>query len=276
MFQNLTRRLFNSGVRGLVVYFQFQIQTLDTIKAHVPSDRRVLWVGRHGSYLLDLVCTIYLMKQSKRTFRLIAHRSWLRFSWLFADDDMAPMPCIDTSITSFQKALSDGHDVIVYPGGILETIGGNTMVSDDCRYQTSWEGRTRFGELAIIHEMYVVPFLVQNQEDIYFKPLARFSRYLWKTFGILFGVPIGIGLLPFPLELVLHVGIPFCTRGMQPRDVVIAARTGIDRVAHIHQRATRSKVCDILHHMHIPTATSLLVLHVMLLSFWYMDQLWFV
>jgi hypothetical protein len=267
--RTLSRYLYNTFVQILVVYFQFRIHNLEKVCLHIPSDRQAVWVGRHGSYLMDLACTSFLMKRSNRSFRIVCHRSWHHFSWIFADDDTAPVPCIDTSMLAFQKALTDGHDVIVYPGGILETLGGKSNASADCRYNTSWEGRTRFGTLAVANETYVVPFLVKNQEDIYFKPLARLSRYLWKTCRIIFILPLGIGFMPFPLEMVLHTSTPFGCRGMEASDVVAASRTGISQVARNHQRATHSKVYDILQHIHVPTAGSLLVLHCMVLYLWF-------
>lgn len=133
-----------------------------------------------------------------------------------------------------EKLLRSGTIVGVSPGGVREAISGTKN-----NYRLVWGGRKGFAELALAANVPIIPGFTRNVEELYRAPGAGspLANRLYE-FTRLPLVPIlGIGPLPFPVQLSTFLGPPIQAKlGETAEDLAKRTQTAIEELIAAHQR----------------------------------------
>lgn len=125
-----------------------------------------------------------------------------------------------------RELLALGHVVMLAPGGIYEGL-----VTRPGMRRIPWERRHGFARLAVETGCPVVPTYCPAINDVYLNSrlLLRRRIKLLEAVRFSFPLPFGIGLLPFPLQLVHRVAPPIAP---DPPE----SGPERDRVRRLHER----------------------------------------
>jgi 1-acyl-sn-glycerol-3-phosphate acyltransferase len=202
------------------LYFRADVRGL----AHIPPEGPVLLVGNHsgGTLIADtFVFGQYFYDRfgAERRFHQLAHDLVFKLPGLRAL--LERYGTVPASPANMAGALRRDAALLVYPGGDHET------------YRPSWEsdqidfaGRTGFVELALKHEIPIVPVVaVGGQETALFlgqgRRLARVlrldSRLRLKVLPAAIGPPFGLTVLDLPARIPLPAKISI--RVLKPIDL---------------------------------------------------------
>jgi hypothetical protein len=265
-FANLLATIFQS-------YFDLTFEGLEQLSP--AKHPKLVLVGKHGSFLLDIFSTLMLLKRSQRRCVGLGHDVWFKYPNVFGRN--GPVPLIPASPQSFRAAIMNGDAVLVYPGGVDETLGNEDPAR---RYDLCWNNRQGFARIVLDTTATIVPFFVQNSEEIYFKPLGWLSRFLWSRWRFMFGLPFGIGLFPFPVKLRVVFGPPVklcrfdpkfagalleAEKDLEVTRCVSATRAALEKLIRDKQDIHPSKAVVITRTIQWKLASALVALQVCLL-----------
>lgn len=202
------------------LYFRADVRGL----AHIPSEGPVVLVGNHSGG--TLIADTFVFGQHfydhfgpERRFHQLAHDLVFKVPGLRAL--LERYGTVPASPANMARALRDDAALLVYPGGDHET------------YRPSWEsdridfaGRTGFVELALKHQVPVVPvvaaggqetalFLGQGRRLAHALKLDR--RFRLKVLPAAIGPPFGLTVLDLPGRIPLPAKISI--RVLKPIDL---------------------------------------------------------
>ena len=202
------------------LYFRADVRGLD----HIPAEGPALLVGNHSGG--TLIADTFVFGQHfydhfgpERRFHQLAHDLVFKVPGLRAL--LERYGTVPASPANMARALRDDAALLVYPGGDHET------------YRPSWEsdridfaGRTGFVELALKHQVPVVPvvaaggqetalFLGQGRRLAHALKLDR--RFRLKVLPAAIGPPFGLTVLDLPGRIPLPAKISI--RILKPIDL---------------------------------------------------------
>jgi 1-acyl-sn-glycerol-3-phosphate acyltransferase len=170
----------------------------------IPRDRASIVVLYHGFMPLDgwfFLARMYL--EHGLHIRALTDR------WLLATPGLRRLVDIGQAVSADPdeglRLLSQGHTLLVAPGGTREAIKGKPR-----HYQVTWGQRVGFARLALRANVPLIPIFGENVEEIFRSPFvharpfqAFYERTRWPI------VPLaGLGPLPFPVKVRTWVGQP--------------------------------------------------------------------
>lgn len=183
-------------------YFRYHVIGLENI----PREGRGMIVSNHGLLPLDGWFLFYeIMRATGRWVRGLTDWRIYRFPYLrqfFMDMGMV--------VGSHENgdALMEREDLIfIMPGGAREA-----WKSSRHRYRLLWRGRLGFIRLALRNRCPIIPSANVGTDETYrvffdgYTTAYKFFRTKKALLPI--SLPIGIGLLPFPVKMTQYVGEP--------------------------------------------------------------------
>jgi 1-acyl-sn-glycerol-3-phosphate acyltransferase len=199
------------------VYFRADVRGL----GNIPDEGPVLLIGNHsgGTWIADTFIfsqCFYDQFGAQRRYHQLAHDLLFKIAGLRALAER--YGTVPASRANMARALRRGAALLVYPGGDHETFRPS-WESD----QIDFDGRTGFVELALEHEVPIVPVVsVGGQETALFlgqgRRLARAlqldRRLRLKVLPAALGPPFGLtimdlpGRFPLPAKISIRVGKP--------------------------------------------------------------------
>jgi 1-acyl-sn-glycerol-3-phosphate acyltransferase len=203
------------------LYFRSDVQGIENI----PPEGPVLLVGNHsgGTWIADtFIFSQYFYDRfgPERRFHQLAHDLVFKVPGLRALVER--YGTVPASRANMATALRRDAALLVYPGGDHETFRPS-WESD----QVDFAGRTGFVELALKHQVPIVPVVsVGGQETALFlgqgRRLARAlrldERFRLKVLPAALGPPFGVtimdlpGRFPLPAKISIRVGKPIDLR----------------------------------------------------------------
>ncbi|MCA1726296.1 MAG: acyltransferase family protein [Actinobacteria bacterium] len=194
------------------LYFRAEVRGFENV-----PDAPTLLVGNHngGIVIPDTWITglgWYAYFGVERPMRPLVHSAAI--SLPFVGELLRKNGCMPASPSNAREAIQRGEDVLVYPGGDVETWRPWSK-----RNQIDFDGRTGFLRLAAEEGVPIVPvvsigahetFAVLTDGKDLAKRLGVDKRFRLKVFPITVGLPFGIfpGVLPhfpFPSKIVIDV-----------------------------------------------------------------------
>ena len=186
----------------LKTYFRYEVNGLENI----PKRGRAMIISNHGLLPLDGWFLAYEIRRATgrwprgltdwRIFKL----PWLR--QLFMD-----MGTVLGTHENGDALLQNEELIFIMPGGSKEA-----WKSSKYRYRLLWRGRYGFVRLALRNSCPIIPSANVGTDDTYhvFFDGYTTSYKLFRTKKVLLpiSVPIGLGLLPFPVKMTQYLGEP--------------------------------------------------------------------
>lgn len=210
-------------------YNGFQLRGLENI----PTEGPALIVLYHGLVPLDywyLGLTIY--RETGRLPRALADR------WLFQAPGLAWLTrnvgAVVASPETALRILQSGELVGVAPGGVREAIKGNSN-----KYRLKWGKRQGFAKLALDAGVPIIPGFTENVEGLYHAPLAElpFLQNLYEKTRLPLVPIVGLGPLPFPVQLTTWLGKPISPKNSEtPTELAHRTQIAIEELIQQHQR----------------------------------------
>jgi len=179
---------------------------------NIPAEGGALLVSNHGNFGVDLPVLIGLIhERSGRVLRALGDR--VVFATPLLRDLLAHhMGIVEGEPGATARLLEDDQLVLVYPGGAKEALCAPEDV-----YRLQWESSQGFIRTALRAQKPIIPVAGIGNEELYVQvvPQARvrqsgIGRFISQVFGEKYVTPIymGLGILPFPMELHYIVGEP--------------------------------------------------------------------
>jgi 1-acyl-sn-glycerol-3-phosphate acyltransferase len=183
-------------------YFRYSVKGLE----HVPRRGRAIIVSNHGLLPLDGWFLSYeIMRATGRWVRGLTDWRIYQIPWLrqfFMD-----MGTVVGTPDNGDALLEREELIFIMPGGSKEA-----WKSSKYRYRLLWQGRLGFIKLALRTRSPIIPSANVGTDDTY---RVLFDGYttaykLFRTKKVLLPIslPIGLGLLPFPVRMTQYVGPP--------------------------------------------------------------------
>ncbi|MCK6570965.1 acyltransferase family protein [Myxococcota bacterium] len=184
------RRVFRHEVRGL---------------EHLPPRGPALLVLNHGPFPVDAILLSHVLRAERgRWPRFLGER--MIFETPALEARLSKWGVVEGNHYQARRRFEAGDLVAVFPGGAREAWKPRRE-----RRQVRWAGRTGFVRLAFKAGVPIVPIACPRAEDLYvvFNDGLAWGQRLFGD-GRNWPLPLvlGLGVLPFPLRLVHHVGAP--------------------------------------------------------------------
>jgi 1-acyl-sn-glycerol-3-phosphate acyltransferase len=223
------------------LYFRAEVRGFE----HVP-DAPTLQVGNHSGGIVIPDTWIhglgwYAYFGVERPLRPLVHSAAISIPGI--GEVLRKTGCMPASPTNAREALHRGEDVLVYPGGDVETWRPWSK-----RNEVDFDNRTGFLRLAAEEGVPIVPvvsigahetFAVLTDGKGIAKRLGMDKRFRIKVFPLTLGLPFGINPgpmiphFPFPSKIVIEVLPPL---EITKKDVTDAAiKRTYDRVLKVFQ-----------------------------------------
>ncbi len=211
------------------LYNKYEVRGME----HVPQEGGALLVLYHGLVPLDfwyLGLKIYL-ETGRQPCALVDR-------WLMRTPGLAwftkAVGGVAATREEATKLLQQGVLVGVAPGGVREAIAGSER-----NYQLVWGNRQGFAKMALAANVPIIPGFTQNVEGLYKAPLASlpFFQRLYEMTRLPLVPIVGLGPLPFPVELTTWLGEPIHpTPSDTVESLVSRTRDAIEALIEQHQR----------------------------------------
>lgn len=143
-----------SGIAG---YFHATLEGTE----HIPRTGGALIVSNHALFALDAAVLGALLV-----------RDWGRYPRFLADRNLWRVPALRELITAIGalpgdpnaavQLLRDGELVIVYPGGVDDSLKLSSQ-----RYQLQWKKRAGFARVAMAAQVVIVPVVGYGIDEMY-------------------------------------------------------------------------------------------------------------
>ena len=186
----------------LKTYFRYEVHGLE----NVPRRGRAIVVSNHGLLPIDGWFLAYeIFRRRGRLTRGLT--DWRIFRIPYLRRLFLDMGVVVGSHDN-GDALLDREDLLfIMPGGAKEA-----WKSSRYRYRLLWQGRYGFVRLALRNRAPIIPSANVGTDDTYhvfFDGYTTAYKLLRTRQAFLpISVPVGIGVLPFPVKLVQYVGEP--------------------------------------------------------------------
>lgn len=202
LFRESTWRALEPLEWLLKTYFRYEVKGLE----NVPANGRGIIVSNHGLLPIDGWFLGYeIGRRRGRLVRGLTDWRIFRLPWLrrlFLD-----MGVVVGSHRNGDALLRRNELLFIMPGGSKEA-----WKSSRYRYRLLWQGRHGFVRLALRNRAPIIPSANVGTDDTYLVLLDGYttSYKLFRSRRAFFplSIPIGIGLLPFPVKLTQYVGEP--------------------------------------------------------------------
>jgi 1-acyl-sn-glycerol-3-phosphate acyltransferase len=201
-----------SGIAG---YFHATLEGAE----HIPRSSGALLVSNHALFALDAaVLGALLVRDCGRYPRFLGDRNLWRVPGL--RELITAIGALPGEPNAAEKLLRDGELVIVYPGGVDDSLKLSSQ-----RYQLQWKTRAGFARVAMAAQVPIVPVVGYGIDEMY-TVLAREPVIGRRLFGSeRYDLPIGFGafgtLLP-RRNVQTYVALPpIDTRGDPKSDAAV-------------------------------------------------------
>ena len=219
-------------------YFNYQLIG----KNKIPKNRKCLLVINHGiipfhGFLLarQLISEKYLAKAPR------ALGASFLFALPYVKDFFLKCGAVEASPDNARILLKDNRMVMLAPGGIYEAL----IASADLK-RIPWERRYGFVELACATNTPIIPSYCPGINRVYLNSKFLLKARIKLLEKIRFSLPIfmGIGLLPFPIQLTHYIGTPI-------KPTRKKGETKRQQIERVHQEviASMQKLARIPHGM---------------------------
>lgn len=131
--------------------------------------------------------------------------------------------------------LEEGHLVAVAPGGTREAISGSSR-----NYELIWKERIGFAKLALEAKVPIFPAFTQNVESLYKAPFADhpFFQALYEKTRLPLIPILGLGPLPFPVDLKTFIGDPIAPLPNETAKALAErTRVALEEMISVHQKS---------------------------------------
>jgi 1-acyl-sn-glycerol-3-phosphate acyltransferase len=181
--------------------FRHEVQGLENLPATGPA----LLVLNHGPFPVDAVLLSHVLRTERgRWPRFLGER--MIFESPLLEGRLSRWGVVEGNHYQARRRFLAGDLVAVFPGGAREAW---KPVGE--RRRVRWAGRAGFVRLAFKAGVPIVPVACPKAEDLYLvlnDGLAWGQRVFGDGRNWPLPVAVGLGLLPFPVRLVHHVGAP--------------------------------------------------------------------
>jgi 1-acyl-sn-glycerol-3-phosphate acyltransferase len=186
----------------LKTYFRYEVHGLQ----NVPARGRAIIISNHGILPIDGWFLFYeILRATGRWPRGLTDWRIYRFAYLrqfFMD-----MGMVVGSHENGDRLLEKEELIFIMPGGSKEAFKGSKW-----KYRLLWRGRLGFVRLALRNRSPIIPSANVGTDDTYHVFLNGFMT-AYKVFRtkkalLPLSVPVGLGLLPFPVKMTQYVGEP--------------------------------------------------------------------
>ena len=183
-------------------YFRFEVQGQENIPRNGPA----IIISNHGILPIGALFLFYeILRSTGRWPRALTDWRIYRFPYLrqfFMD-----LGIVVGSPSNGDALLRKGELVFITPGGSKEAFKSSRF-----RYRLLWKGRLGFVRLALRNRCPIIPSANIGTDDTY---RVFFNGYqtaytVFRTKKVLIPIslPVGLGLLPFPVKMTQYVGEP--------------------------------------------------------------------
>lgn len=210
------------------LYNNYEVKGLE----HIPKDSGALIVMYHGLVPVDFWYLGLTLYRELGILPCALVDRWLFKTPLLKQFTEAVGGVVAEKEVALQ-VLREGVVVGVSPGGVKEAISGSRN-----NYKLVWGGRMGFAKLAKEAGVPIIPGFTQNIESAYKAPLAElpFFQNLYKKTKLPLVPIIGLGPLPFPVQLTTWLGEPIHPSDeLSIEDLVEQTKSSIDRLIEKHQ-----------------------------------------
>lgn len=214
-------------------YFRYEVHGIQ----HIPRHGRAMIISNHGLLPLDGWFLFYeVMRTTGRWVRGLT--DWRIYQIPYLRQFFMDMGMVVGSHENGDRLLKNEELIFIMPGGSKEA-----WKSSKYRYRLLWKGRTGFIKMALRNRCPIIPSANVGTDDTY---KVFFDGYTtaYKLFRnkkvvLPISLPIGLGVLPFPVKMTQYVGEPI-TLPYPPE-----ADTDPDVVQEC-QELVRSRVYDLI------------------------------
>lgn len=179
-------------------YFRYEVRGLENI----PRDEGAILANNHGLWPFDALLLAKRMFEEGRPPRALAeHATW---KIPFVREIFLNLGVVDGTPKNAIRLLRADQLVIVFPGGAREAQKSSAQ-----KYQLFWQDRMGFVKVAIAAGKPIIPCFCAGIDDMYhvFYDGYTLGKKLFRAYVPLAAF-IGIGIMPFPVKLVHHIGEP--------------------------------------------------------------------
>jgi len=187
----------------LKTYFRYEVNGLE----NVPKKGRGMIISNHGLLPVDGWFLFFeILRATGRWPRGLTDWRVYAFPWLrqlFMD-----MGMVVGSHKNGDRLLQNEELLFIMPGGSKEA-----WKSSRYRYRLLWRGRYGFVRMALRNRCPIIPSANVGTDDTY-RTLFDGYTTAYKLFRtrkavLPISIPIGLGILPFPVKMTQYVGEPF-------------------------------------------------------------------
>ncbi len=183
-------------------YFRYEVKGIE----NVPRNGRAMIISNHGILPLDGWFLYYeILRATGRWPRGMT--DWRIYKIPYMRQFFMDMGVIVGSHDNGDKLLENEELIFIMPGGSKEA-----WKSSRFRYRLIWKGREGFIRLALRNRCPIIPSANVGTDDTYhvffdgYTTAYKFFRTRKAMFPI--SLPVGIGVLPFPVKMTQYVGEP--------------------------------------------------------------------
>ena len=186
----------------LKTYFRYEVNGL----ANVPKKGRGMIISNHGLLPVDGWFLFFeIFRATGRWPRGLTDWRIYRIPWLrqlFMD-----MGMVVGSHKNGDRLLRNEELIFVMPGGSKEA-----WKSSKYRYRLLWRGRYGFIRLALRNRCPIIPSANVGTDDTYHVFFdgytTAYKLFRSKKVVLPISLPVGLGLLPFPVKMTQYIGEP--------------------------------------------------------------------
>jgi 1-acyl-sn-glycerol-3-phosphate acyltransferase len=214
------RRFMNTGLghKALTLITDYFHATLDGSE-HIPKSGGALMVGNHALFAIDTaVLAALIIRDLGRNPRFLGDRNLWKVPGL--GPTITAIGALPGEPTSAEVLLRRGELVLVYPGGVDDSLKSNAQ-----RYQLLWKNRAGFARVAIRAQVPVIPVVGLGIDEMY-SVVARERFFGRRLLGSpRYDLPVAFGafgtILPKRVEQRYVALPPISTVGLRdtPEDV---------------------------------------------------------
>lgn len=183
-------------------YFRYEVHGIENI----PREGRAMIVSNHGLLPLDGWFLNYeILRTTGRWPRGLT--DWRVYRLPYLRQFFMDMGMVVGSHGNGDSLLQDEELIFIMPGGARET-----WKSSRYRYRLVWKDRKGFIRLALRNRCPIIPSANVGTDDTYHVFFNGYTtaKRVFRTRRPLLPVslPVGIGVLPFPVKMTQYVGVP--------------------------------------------------------------------
>lgn len=183
-------------------YFSYELRGVENIPRSGPA----MIISNHGILPIGAWFMFYeILGATKRWPRALTDWRIYRLPYLrqfFMDNGL-----LVASPANGDVLLQNGELIFITPGGSKEGFKSSLF-----RYRLLWEGRLGFIRLALRNRCPIIPSANIGTDDTYCILLngyqTAYNLFGSKKFLLPISIPIGVGLLPYPVKMIQYVGEP--------------------------------------------------------------------